>query len=318
MTKCVSSSTPFSICSPIGDFVELTMGLERLGRSAIKSALDGYLHRPFPAIFDAGTEVCISCRLDLAKAREQQPAMRQCSNTACEKRSIAEWLRPRIPCRQRERLRSKGKRMAPLLRALVVATAVVILLPLIPPAFAHHFMGGELPSTAWQGLLSGLAHPIIGIDHFAFTVGVGLMSQLAGRIVLLPLLFVTGSVLGCFIHIQGFNLPWTEAVIGLSVATAAAIVARRSRIPVVVLLLLFGIAGVFHGYAYGESIVGAETAPLSAYVIGFGVIQYSVAVASGILLRMIVVRDYVSETMLMRLVGGGMALVAVLTFVNSP
>ena len=206
--------------------------------------------------------------------------------------------------------------MAPLLRVLLVAAAGVIVPPLIPPAFAHHLMGGELPSTAWQGLLSGLGHPIIGIDHFAFTVGVGLMSQLAGRIVLLPLLFVTGSVLGCFIHIQGFNLPWTESAIGLTVAVAATIVATGCRIPIVVLVLLFGIAGVFHGYAYGESIVGAETAPLSAYVIGFGVIQYCIAAGSGVLLRMIVGRDYVSETMLMRLLGGGMALVSVLTFVN--
>jgi urease accessory protein len=202
--------------------------------------------------------------------------------------------------------------MAPLLRLLVV----VIVLPLVPPAFAHHLMGDELPSTAWHGLLSGLGHPIIGIDHFAFTVGVGLMSQLAGRLVLLPLLFVTGSVLGCFIHIQGIDLLWTEPAIGLTVAAAAAIVATRSRIPIVVLVLLFGIAGVFHGYAYGESIVEAETAPLSAYVIGFGVIQYCVAAGSGALLRMIVRRDYVSETMLMRLMGGGMALVSVLTLVD--
>src|SRR5262245_28599554 len=232
------------------------------------------------------------------------------------KSRIAERLRPRIPCRQQERIRSKGKRMAPLLRTLVVAAAVAIVLPLIPPAFAHHLMGGELPSTAWQGLLSGLGHPIIGIDHFAFTVGVGLMSQLAGRIVLLPLLFVTGSVLGCFIHIQGLDLPWTESAIGLTVAAAAAIVATRSRIPIVVLVLLFGIAGVFHGYAYGESIVGAEAAPLSAYIVGFGVIQYCVAAGSGALLRMLVERDYVSEMKFMRLVGGGMALVSVLTFVN--
>src|SRR5262249_60751109 len=136
------------------------------------------------------------------------------------KSRIAEWLRPRIPCRQQERLRSKGKRMAPLLRTLVVAAAVVIVLPLIPPAFAHHLMGGELPSTAWQGLLSGLGHPIIGIDHFAFTVGVGLMSQLAGRILLLPLLFVAGSVLGCFIHFHGFGFSSTEPANRLTVAAA--------------------------------------------------------------------------------------------------
>jgi urease accessory protein len=206
--------------------------------------------------------------------------------------------------------------MAPLLKSLVLAAAVVVGLPLAPPAFAHHFMGGQLPSTAWQGLLSGLGHPVIGIDHFAFTVGVGLMSQLAGRILLLPLLFVAGSVLGCCIHIQGLDLPWPESVIGLTVAAAAAIVATRSRIPTIVLALLFGIAGVFHGYTYGESIVGAEAAPVSAYVIGFGVIQYCVAAGSGALLRLIVGRGYVSEPTLMRLAGGGMALVSVLTLVN--
>ncbi len=92
--------------------------------------------------------------------------------------------------------------MAPLLKVLIAAAAALIVLRFTPPAFAHHVMGGELPSTAWRGLLSGLGHPIIGIDHFAFTVGVGLMSHLAGRIVLLPLLFVAGSVLGCIIHTQ--------------------------------------------------------------------------------------------------------------------
>jgi urease accessory protein len=178
-------------------------------------------------------------------------------------------------------------------------------------------MGGDLPRTAWQGLLSGLGHPIIGIDHFAFTVGVGLMSYFVGRLMLIPLLFVVGSVLGCFIHIQGFDLPWSETAIGITVAVAAAIVATRSAIPIGVLAVLFVAAGVLHGYAYGESIVGAEATPLTAYVIGFGIIQYCVAVGSGYALRVIVGRDFVSEKMVMRLAGGGIAVVAALAFVNA-
>ena len=55
------------------------------------------------------------------------------------------------------------------------------------PALAHHVMGGVTPETLWQGLLSGLAHPIIGVDHFAFILGVGLMSWFAGQVALLPL-----------------------------------------------------------------------------------------------------------------------------------
>jgi urease accessory protein len=41
---------------------------------------------------------------------------------------------------------------------------------LAEPAFAHHLMGGRTPSTFADGLLSGLGHPIIGLDHFAAVV----------------------------------------------------------------------------------------------------------------------------------------------------
>src|SRR5262249_58096024 len=41
------------------------------------------------------------------------------------------------------------------------------------PAFAHHMMGGRTPATLGEGILSGLGHPIIGLDHFAAVVAVG-------------------------------------------------------------------------------------------------------------------------------------------------
>ena len=43
------------------------------------------------------------------------------------------------------------------------------------------------------------------------------------------------------------------------------------------LLGLFALAGLLHGYALGESIVGAEPAPLAAYLIGLAVIQSGIA-----------------------------------------
>ena len=187
-------------------------------------------------------------------------------------------------------------------------------LPSTQPALAHHVMGGELPGTVWQGLLSGLGHPIIGIDHFAFIVGVGLVSYLVGRIALLPLLFVAGTVLGCFVHLQDFDLPGSEAAIAFSLVVLAAIVGLRTKIPVSVIAVLFAAAGILHGYAYGESIVGAEPAPLGAYVAGFALIQYGIAVASGAALAMIVARDYLSETAAMRTAGVAIAFVAGLSF----
>jgi urease accessory protein len=206
--------------------------------------------------------------------------------------------------------------MAPHLKTTRVAAALVLALPSIHPAFAHHVMGRELPSTFWQGLLSGLGHPIIGIDHFAFIVGVGLTSYLVGRIALLPLFFIAGTVIGCFVHLQDFDLPGSEAAIAFSLVVLAAIVGMRSKIPVGLIAILFAAAGVLHGYAYGESIVGAEPALLGAYVAGFALIQYGIAVISGATLAMIVTRDYLSETTAMRTAGVAIALVAAVSFAN--
>jgi urease accessory protein len=44
--------------------------------------------------------------------------------------------------------------------------------------------------------------------------------------------------------------------------------------------LLFAAAGLFHGYALGESIVGAESSPLGAYLAGLLAIQTLIAIAA--------------------------------------
>ena len=167
----------------------------------------------------------------------------------------------------------------------ILVSAALLLVPYFAPAaFAHHLMGGEVPTTAWQGLLSGLGHPIIGIDHFAFIVGVGCMSHMVGRATLLPLMFIIGSVLGCCVHVLGYTIPWSELAIAVTLALAAAVVGTRSRAPIGALATAITIAGAVHGYAYGESIVGAERTPLVAYIVGFALIQYGIAVGSCLVL----------------------------------
>jgi hypothetical protein len=51
-------------------------------------------------------------------------------------------------------------------------------------------------------------------------------------------------------------------------------------------------------------------------MIGFGVIQYCLAVGSGAALRAIVGRGYLRETVAMRMAGGGIAVVASLAFIS--
>ena len=42
-------------------------------------------------------------------------------------------------------------------------------------------------------------------------------------------------------------------------------------------MVLFGLTGLAHGYAYGEAIVGAEIPPLLAYLAGFTLVQFAIA-----------------------------------------
>lgn len=140
-------------------------------------------------------------------------------------------------------------------------------------------MGGELPSTFAQGIISGLAHPVIGLDHLAFIVAAGLIAGVARLGIWMPIVFVVASIAGVFIHVQEINLPLVELLIGLSVlAVGAALAAARGNLGQSAWIALFVIVGIFHGYAYGESIVGAEPTPLWAYLIGLALIQSIIGV----------------------------------------
>ncbi len=153
-------------------------------------------------------------------------------------------------------------------------------------AFAHHGMDGAMPSTFEQGLISGLAHPIIGLDHLAFIVAAAwLIAKLpAGTRSALAAVFVLGSILGTVLHVNLVDLPGSELLVALSVLIAGVLLWTRKIQSAQLLWLILPIAGVFHGYAYGEAIVGAENTALYAYLIGFALIQWLVmsAIAAGL------------------------------------
>jgi urease accessory protein len=52
----------------------------------------------------------------------------------------------------------------------MLAVAAELLSTASSSAFTHRAMGGMTPQTFSQELPSGLAHPEIGLDHFAFLV----------------------------------------------------------------------------------------------------------------------------------------------------
>lgn len=148
---------------------------------------------------------------------------------------------------------------------------------LTTPAYAHHAMGGRMPSNAWEGFMSGLAHPIIGLDHAAFVVAIGLLAALLGLTWTLPIAFVLASLAGTGLHIMRLDIPGSELFVAASVLLFGLLLTLQHRPNAGLTLALATLAGVFHGYAYGESIVGAEMTPLFSYLAGFAVIQLGVA-----------------------------------------
>jgi urease accessory protein len=161
--------------------------------------------------------------------------------------------------------------------AKIVGLVWLGLMLAIKPATAHHAMGGRTPANFFEGFLSGLAHPVIGLDHLAFVVAIGLIAAGRSRGAFIPAAFLLAAMAGTGIHVLSIDLPAVEIVIATSVIALGGMLALEKHPNFTALAVLVTIAGLFHGYAYGEAIVGAEMTPLVAYLAGFILIQYAIA-----------------------------------------
>lgn len=182
------------------------------------------------------------------------------------------------------------------------------------PAFAHHPMGGTLPATLADGFLSGLGHPVIGLDHFAAVVAVGCLAAAHRAGVALTLGFVVAMMAGVGLHVQGATVPGAELLVAGSVIALGALMLHERQMPLVLALALFAVAGFVHGYALGESIVGAERTPLFAYLAGLAVIQTAIALAAMNVARLLTRRG--SGGLRLRLLGAGIAGIGLAIFVQ--
>jgi urease accessory protein len=165
------------------------------------------------------------------------------------------------------------------------ALSVIPFFLMTASASAHHVMGGKIPTTFAEGFLSGLGHPVIGPDHLAFLLAIGVAVGVGGLNLVLPLLFVVASAIGVTLHVNGVNLPGAEIVVAVSVLFAGFLIARGRALPVSLWAILFAAAGLFHGYAFGESIFGAERSPLHAYLLGLIIVQSALTVGTALFAR---------------------------------
>jgi urease accessory protein len=159
--------------------------------------------------------------------------------------------------------------------------AAIVLAVSATPAFAHHAMGGVTPQTVMQGLLSGLGHPVIGLDHLATVIAIGLLASLHRWGAALVVGFVVAMMYGVAMHVLGVPMPnGVELMIALIVVVLGLWLVLRAIAPLAVAILLFVVAGFINGYALGESIFGAEATPFFAYLTGLAIVQSAIGIGA--------------------------------------
>ena len=125
-------------------------------------------------------------------------------------------------------------------------------------AFAHHPLNTMPMESFSDGLLSGIGHTIIGIDHFFFVAMVGLIGLFTGHKYAAPLAYLAAMAAGCLMMAEGLNLPYKESAIAFSLLTLGLFVLAGIRVTLIPALTLFIVFGIFHGSAFGESIAANE------------------------------------------------------------
>jgi urease accessory protein len=198
----------------------------------------------------------------------------------------------------------------PVLKKIAFAVATVAF---AEPAFAHHLMGGHQATTLTEGLLSGLGHPVIGVDHFAAVVAIGCLAsaQRSGAISVIG--YIVAMMVGVALHLMGTTVPAAELLVALTVLFLGVVVVWKQNLPAGAALTLFALVGLIHGYALGESIYGAERTPLVAYLIGLAVIQSAVALAAMTIARAALKRR---DPVMVRLIGAGVAGIGIAVLVQ--
>jgi urease accessory protein len=117
--------------------------------------------------------------------------------------------------------------------------------------------------------MSGLLHPVLGLDHLLAMAAIGFWSVRQSTTMknITPVFVVGGMILGAGIAFAGFAMPGVETGITFSVLVAGILIAALAKLPTAIGGTLVGAFMLFHGFAHGAEM--PEGATLVAYLAGF-------------------------------------------------
>jgi len=189
-----------------------------------------------------------------------------------------------------------------MIRLLIRMLTTVALTTFCTTALAHT---GELVAG---GLTSGFLHPLLGWDHIAAMVAVGLWGAFLGSpaIFILPVVFPLVMAIGGALGVAGVPLPAVETGIAASAIVLGAMVLLAARPPLALAAVIVGAFAIFHGYAHGTEL--PEAANTIAFSVGFVVatgLLHLAGIALGLLAK------WPAGRVAVRACGGSIALAGV-------
>lgn len=170
----------------------------------------------------------------------------------------------------------------PSARAGATALSALALLAAAAPALAH------TNRDVGAGLLSGLLHPLTGLDHLLAMVAVGIWGTQLGApaVWLLPLTFPLVMSFGGVLGVRAVPLPAVEIGVAASAAVLGLMILLSARPLLSVAAGIVGAFAIFHGHAHGAELPAAAE-PL-AYGLGFVLVTgllHAAGIAIGLLDR---------------------------------
>jgi urease accessory protein len=141
-----------------------------------------------------------------------------------------------------------------------------LLLALMSGAFAH-------TGAHTGGFMSGLLHPIGGLDHILAMVGVGMVAYFAGQKGFMAIgSFMMAMIVAAVIGFSGLTLVGIEQGILLSIAAVFLLVGFASKMPTYFIASIIGFFGFFHGFAHGAEFASGS---FVSYIAGFSVATFT-------------------------------------------
>ena len=131
------------------------------------------------------------------------------------------------------------------------------------PAQAHTGIG------AVHGLVDGLRHPLIGVDHLLVMLAIGLWAAMRGgrALWLLPMTFLMTMGAGAALHFAELTVTAAENWVAFSVLAAGVMVWRNTPMPSALAVALVAVFAFGHGYVHAAEL--ANGADVLGYSEGF-------------------------------------------------